>query len=118
MICPYCDNDNDSRITVAGFLIYNCSKCDGVYHAPVNKKYKSTIGTIESMTVGTPWYNKHKVILPELVLGDSVMCVDNKHPLFLNDGFVRELDHLHARILFKGNKLIWMNNNIIAKMPG
>lgn len=106
MICPYCDNVNDSKITVAGFFIYNCSKCDGVYH-----------GTIESMTVGTPWYNKQKIVLPQLKIGDSIMCVDNRHPLFLSDGFVRKLGHLHARILFKGNKLIWMNHDIIAKMP-
>lgn len=115
MICPYCNSDNDSRITVFGFLIYNCSNCDSVYYTTI-KNCESTIAT-ESVTVGTPWYNKQKIILPELNINDSIMCVDNRHPLFLSDGFVRELGHLHARILFKGNKLIWMNHNIIAKMP-
>lgn len=110
MICPHCNHDNESLITIQNLLIFNCKNCDSVYYLPIRDN--------EIISVGIPWYNTHSVVLPDFKLGDSIMCVDNKHPLFLQDGFVKELDHLHARILFKGNKLIWMNQNIIARLPG
>ncbi|CAK0748073.1 hypothetical protein CCP1ISM_20003 [Azospirillaceae bacterium] len=107
MICPYCETYNDDFSEVDDLLIYRCRKCDGIYC------YSDDIIGKSSM----PLYDCKNVSLPNLNIGDSVMCVDTKHPLFLQSGFVRELDHLHARILFKNRGLIWMNQEIIAKLP-
>jgi hypothetical protein len=109
MYCPYCRYDNKESEITSEYLIFNCSNCGNIY------RYKN-VNDIEIFSVGVPFHNFNDVILPNFKIGDCVMCVDTKHPLFLKDGFVKELDHLHARILFKGNKLIWMNQNIIAKM--
>ncbi len=97
MICPYCNTNNEKSITISNLGVFNCSNCGGVYY---DKRHKF-IG---------------KLTIPNLEIGDYVMCIDNRHPLFLQYGFVKELDHLHARILFK-KVLIWMNSELIAKLP-
>jgi hypothetical protein len=113
MYCPYCKhfNEKESEVT-SEHIIFNCSNCGNIY------RFNHSLATSDDIcSVGVPFHNFLEVILPNFKIGDSVMCVDTKHPLFLKDGFVKELDHLHARILFKGNKLIWMNQNVIAKIP-
>lgn len=111
MHCPYCRHDNETGAITSTFLMFICSNCGNIY------QYKNS-SDVEYCSVGTPFHNFLEVTLPNFKIGDSVMCIDSRHGLFLQDGFVRELDHLHARILFKWNKLIWMGQDIIAKMPG
>lgn len=115
MICPYCQTFNDESSETDDLLIYHCSKCNSIY---CDRKEKSAIFYETDDKSGMPLYDCNNVSLPKnLKIGDVVMCVDTKHPLFLQNGFVRELDHLHARILFKNKGLIWMNQEIIAKLP-
>jgi hypothetical protein len=108
VICPYCKTDNDKIKTVInGLKVYCCTNCNNIFSSELNDH--------EISTKGMPLYNVNNIITPNFKIGDCIMCVDNKHPLFLQDGFVKELDHLHARILFKKD-LVWMNQNVIAKL--
>lgn len=66
-----------------------------------------------SVIVEEPDDKKNTVVHKKFAMADFVTCIDNKSPLMLKNGFVRNIKPGFSRVLFKDGVLVWLSNDVL-----